>query len=185
LQISPLKIRPFLQKNRGPTEIILRICTPFSRFSGFSQSQALDLQPQAAIQPLQKKSCLKHYRRFFDCSRMCHNRRVNVELTGRNEGSAGWTAVKRRQPSLTMKSENPQRPYPSHFIPFVPSVPSVFSPRVDQTARTLAQIKPNQTQSNPIKVKTRSQQGLIRPEDGPNRQFLPLPVPGWTLNFEP
>jgi hypothetical protein len=39
--------------------------------------QALDLQPQAPIQPLQKKSCLKHYRRFFVCSGMCHHRRVN------------------------------------------------------------------------------------------------------------
>jgi hypothetical protein len=106
LQITPLKFRPFWQENRGPTEIILRICTPFPGFSGFSQLQAFDLQPQAPIQPLQKKSCLKHYRRFFGCSGMCHDRRVNVEMTGRNEGCAGsafakasarqrWTAVKR------------------------------------------------------------------------------------------
>ena len=27
---------------------------------------------------------------------MCHNRRMNVEMTGRNEGCEGWTAAKRQ-----------------------------------------------------------------------------------------
>jgi hypothetical protein len=142
LQISPLKIRPVWQENRGPTEIILRICTRFSGFPGFSQSQALDLQPQAAIQPLQKKSYLKHYRRFFGCSGMCHHRRVNVEMTGRNEGCAGWMAVKRRQP-IMMKSENPQRPYPSHW-----SHPSFLHALIKPPGHWPGSnpIKPNQTQ---------------------------------------
>jgi hypothetical protein len=57
---------------------------------------------QRRSNPLSKKSCQKHYRRFFVRSRTCHNRRVNVEATGRNRGCQGWTAVK-RQPALRAK----------------------------------------------------------------------------------
>jgi hypothetical protein len=69
---------------------------------GFCQSQAIAFQQQAAIPPLQKKSCQKHYRRFFVRFGLCHNRRMNVEMAGRNEGCKGWTAVK-RQPALRAK----------------------------------------------------------------------------------
>jgi len=146
LQITPLKFRPFWQENRGPTEIILRICTPFPGFAGFSQSQALDLQPQAPIQPLQKKSYQKHYRRFYGRSRMCHHRRMNVEMTGRNRGFAGWMAVKRRQPGLMMKSEIPQRPHPSHRSHW--SHPSFLDALIKPGNHSAASwsIKPNQTQ---------------------------------------
>ena len=34
----------------------------------------------------------------------------------------------------------------------------------------------------PTLLKTGFRQGVIGPEGGPNRQFLPLLVPGWTLN---
>jgi hypothetical protein len=64
--------------------------------------QPIAFQRQATPQPLQIKSCLKHYRRFFVSSRMCHHHRVNVEMTGRNEGCAGWTGM-RCPPALRAK----------------------------------------------------------------------------------
>jgi hypothetical protein len=73
------KKRGVLQKNGGPTEIISHFFSRFFGFWGFPPSQAVAFQPQAAIRPLQKKSCLKTYRRFSVRSGMCHNRRVNVE----------------------------------------------------------------------------------------------------------
>jgi hypothetical protein len=83
-----LKIRAILQKNGGPTEIILHFFSRFSGFSGFSLSQAIAFQCHPAIQPLQKKSCLKSYRRFFVRFGMCHNRRMNDEkFDGRWAGS--------------------------------------------------------------------------------------------------
>jgi hypothetical protein len=179
LQITSLKIRPVLQKNGGPTENISHFFSRFSGFSEFFPLQAVLYEQQAAIQPLSKKSCQKHYRRFCGFSRMCHNRRVNVEMTGRNDGCAGWMAVKRRQPGLLMKSENPQCLYPSHR-----SHPSFLHALIKPPGHWPGSnpIKPNQTQSNPIKVKTGFQQGLTGPAGGPNRQFLPLPLPGWTFN---
>jgi hypothetical protein len=39
--------------------------------------------------------------------------------------------------------------------------------------------------SNPINLKICFHHGLIGPEGGPNRQFLPLPVPAWTLLAAP
>ncbi len=74
----------FLQKNRGPTEIILHFFLYFPCFLGSFSLLPLAPQPLAPLQPLPKKSCLKTYRRFFVPSVMGHNRRVNVELTGRN-----------------------------------------------------------------------------------------------------
>ena len=91
-----------MQKNRGPTENILHLFSRFSGFSRFFPSQPIAFQAQAAAKTLQNKSYLKSYRRFFVRSGMCHNRRVNVEMTGRNQGSAGWTAVKGR-PALRAK----------------------------------------------------------------------------------
>jgi hypothetical protein len=88
-----------LQKNRGIREIILHFFSRFSAFSGFSPSQAIALQGQASLQPLQNKSYLKSYRRFSACPTLCHNRRMKVELTGRSEGCRGWTAMKRRSAS--------------------------------------------------------------------------------------
>jgi hypothetical protein len=84
------KKRAILQKNRGPTEIILHFFSRFFGFSRFFASQAIAFQRQAAVRPLQKKSYQKHYRRFFVPSGMCHNRRMNVEMTDRNEGCGGW-----------------------------------------------------------------------------------------------
>jgi hypothetical protein len=68
-----------LQKNGGPTENILHFFSRFSDLLGFCPLQAIAFQQQAAIQPLQKKSYQKHYRRFFVCSAICHNRRMNDE----------------------------------------------------------------------------------------------------------
>jgi hypothetical protein len=90
------KKEPVLQKNGGPTEIILHFFPSFSVLSGFSPSQALASEPLAPIRPLPKKSCQKHYRRFFVHSGMCHNPRMKVETTGRNAGCEVWTAIRRR-----------------------------------------------------------------------------------------
>jgi hypothetical protein len=96
LQISPPKTRPFLQENGSLREIILHFFLRFFCFLGFFPLQAIAFQPQAAFQPLPKKSCQKHYRRFYVCSRMCLNGVVKVEMTGRNVGCQGWTVAKRR-----------------------------------------------------------------------------------------
>jgi hypothetical protein len=72
-----LKNQALLQKNRGPTEIILHFFLYFPCFLGFIPPQAIAFQPQAMIRPLQKKSYQKHYRRFFVRSGMCQNRRMN------------------------------------------------------------------------------------------------------------
>ena len=69
-----------LQRNGGLREIILRFFSPFSGFPGLFQSQPIAFQGQAAIRPLQKKSCQKHYRRFSVRSKMCHNRRVSERM---------------------------------------------------------------------------------------------------------
>ena len=107
LQIPSLKIRPLLQtcppqlgerrrKNRSPTEIILHFFSRFLGFLRFLPLQAIAFQRQAATQPLQKKSCLKTDGRFSLRPGLCHDRRMNVERTGRNEGCGGRTVLKRR-----------------------------------------------------------------------------------------
>jgi hypothetical protein len=102
LPIPPFKIRPFLQKKRGRTQEKRHFFLRFPCFLGFCALQAVAFQGQAAIQPLQKKSCLKTDGRFSVCSGMCHNRRMTVEMTGRNEGCEGCAAAKRR-PALRAK----------------------------------------------------------------------------------
>jgi hypothetical protein len=84
LQTMPLfkahfgrKNRAILQKIGGFWEIIFHFFLHFPCFLGFCQSQAIAFQSQAAIQPLPKKSCQKHSRRFFVRFGMCHNRRMN------------------------------------------------------------------------------------------------------------
>jgi hypothetical protein len=67
------------QKNRGLTGNISHFFSSFSGFSGFFPLQVLLYEQQAAIQPLQKKSCLKTDGRFSVRSGICHNRRVKVE----------------------------------------------------------------------------------------------------------
>jgi hypothetical protein len=84
LQITrPIKVRferenqAILQKNGGPTKTILHFFLCFPCFLGFFPLQPVVFQPQAAVPPRQKKSCQKHYRRFFVRSAMCQNRRMN------------------------------------------------------------------------------------------------------------
>jgi len=93
------KKEAFLQKKVGSTEIILHFFSRFLVLWGFFPLQTIGWQPLTAIRPLQKKSCLKTYRRFFVRSGMCLNGVVKAVLAGRNDGCEGWTAVKRR-PSL-------------------------------------------------------------------------------------
>jgi hypothetical protein len=95
LQIPPLKIRPFRQKNRGPTENISHFFSRFYGFFGLFPLQVFDLQPPTTVETLQKKSCPKTDGRFSLPSKMCHNRPVTVEMTGRNEGCERWTAANR------------------------------------------------------------------------------------------
>ncbi len=71
------KIEAVLQKNGGPTEIILHFFSRFPGFLGCFPLQAIAIQPQAPLRPLQEKSCQKTYHRFFVHSALCHNRRVN------------------------------------------------------------------------------------------------------------
>ncbi len=89
-----LKKEAILQKNGGPTEIILHFVLRFPCFLGFVPSQAVALQRPAPIQPLPKKSCLKTDGRFSLPSGICHNHRVKVETTGWDEGCEGWTVIK-------------------------------------------------------------------------------------------
>jgi hypothetical protein len=91
LRIPGPKIRPILQKNGGIREIILHFFLRFSGFLGFFPLQVIAFQRKAAIQPLQKKSCLKTYRRFSVRSAMCHNRRMKV---GNNNWKTGQKAEK-------------------------------------------------------------------------------------------
>ena len=105
-----------LQKNEGPTEIILHFFSRFSGFSGFFPLQAIAVQRQAAIQPLQKKSYLKTYRRFFVRSGICHNRRMRVENIN---WKTGRRAEKRRQENFL----------PSCFCPYV------FACKVEDASR--------------------------------------------------
>jgi len=105
LQTMPLprlrfwpKNRALLQKNRGPTEIIFHFFLRFPSFWGLSPLQPIASQRPATNQPLRKKSCQKHYRRFFVRSRLCHHRRVNVEMTGRNQRCKGRTTLYRHPP---------------------------------------------------------------------------------------
>jgi len=88
-----------LQKNRGPTENILHFFSRFSGFSRFFPSQPIAFQAQAAAKTLQNKSYLKSYRRFSVRPAMRHNRRMKVEMTGRNQGRQGPTSGQ-RQPDL-------------------------------------------------------------------------------------
>jgi hypothetical protein len=90
------KNEPVLQKNEGPTEIILHFFLCFSGFLGLFPLQPLVSEPLAPAQLLPKKSCQKHYRRFFARSGMCLNGAVKVGQSGRKEGCPEWTAVKRR-----------------------------------------------------------------------------------------
>jgi hypothetical protein len=92
------KNRGVLQKNGGFTDIILHVILRFPCFVGFLSLQAIDFQRQAALPLLQKKSYLKSYRRFSARPAMCHNRRMKVEMTDRNEGCEGWAALKCRAP---------------------------------------------------------------------------------------
>ena len=100
-QIPPPEICPFLQEYRGFQEIILRFFQFFAFFGTFPVASS-DLQLPTTIQPLQKKSCQKTDGRFSIPSGICHNRRMDVEMTYRIEGCKGWTLVKHR-PSLRAK----------------------------------------------------------------------------------
>jgi hypothetical protein len=87
------KIKAVLQKNRGLLENILHFFSRFPGFLGFFPLQSVASQGQAAIKTLQKKSCLKTYRRFFVRSGLCHNRPMNGRIVhwemGREKPTAG------------------------------------------------------------------------------------------------
>jgi hypothetical protein len=77
---NPHEQDPLLQKNGGPAEIILHFFSHLPCFVGFLPLQAPDFTRHALIRPLQKKSRLKTYRRFFVRPAMCHNRRMNGRI---------------------------------------------------------------------------------------------------------
>jgi hypothetical protein len=117
LEISNLQTMPFkqacfwrknraiLQKNGGLTEIILHFFLRFFCFLGLFPLQLVVSEQQAPVSPLQKKSCLKSYRRFFERSGICHNRRMNDEkfngtwaaTTPRGGDRPGYAGSKDRQ----------------------------------------------------------------------------------------
>jgi len=159
LQISALRRRCFclknraiLQKNGGPTEIILHFFSCFPGFSGFIALQAVDFQQQAAVPSLQKKSYQKHYRRFFVRPGICLNGVVKVGQSGRNQGCAGWTAAKRR-PALCANRfgvRNDSSAF-GHGRACTPCAPApVCAPKPVGVSGV------NQTQSNPIKNQSQS-----------------------------
>jgi hypothetical protein len=81
-----------LQKNGGFREIILHFFLRFPCFLGLCPSQPIASQPQAAIQPLPKKSCLKTYRRFFGLPALCHNRAMSTKkLNHKNKNETSKT----------------------------------------------------------------------------------------------
>ena len=69
----------------------------FFAFLGFFALQAIDSQELAGPEPLQKKSCLKTSRRFFDFRELWHNHRheyENDEIMGRNKEKMGrWNKI--------------------------------------------------------------------------------------------
>jgi hypothetical protein len=73
--------------------------------------QSVASQGQAAIKTLQKKSCLKTYRRFFVRSGLCHNRPMNGKTVqwemGREKPAAGLRADAARPSSAA--SSIPER----------------------------------------------------------------------------
>jgi hypothetical protein len=97
LQISPRKIRPLWQQNRGFRWNILHFFSCFFTSLGFIPPQAIASQGSASIQPLQKKSCRKTYGRFFVFSicatmeAMMNNDHANVRkfLSQETEKSRG------------------------------------------------------------------------------------------------
>ena len=105
LQIPSFKIRLFWQEKRGFAKIISHFFSRFSSFSAFLSLQPVALQRQAAVRPLQKKSCLKHYRRFFVSPAMCHSRRMNVGTNGKT-GSTESTGFRTRIHPFPILSKN-------------------------------------------------------------------------------
>ena len=64
----------------------------FSHFSGILRLQVIAVQYFADFGTLQKKSCLKTSRRFFDFRELCHNRPMNYEndeIMGRKKEKMG------------------------------------------------------------------------------------------------
>ena len=157
LQIPPPKIRPSWQENRGSQKIISRICTRFSVFSGFSQLQAFDLQLQAPTRPHQKKSCLKHYRRFYGSSRMRHNRRVSERMF--NPPPSGRDAAIVAEPSRLCSAtlqftfiETTARPaWSRRLVPPKPGDGGSVA-ETDRTPSFASFAKPSATQPLPLSV---------------------------------
>jgi hypothetical protein len=153
LQIETLKEVRFgpkkeavLQKNGGPTEIILRFFLCFSDFSGFFPSQAVAFQRQAAIPLLPKKSCLKTYRRFFVRSRMCHNRPMNDE---KFNGQWAGRIPRHRDSAANVGSKGPEFTRP----------PAAIQTRIDPAAKCNSAL-PNCSQYKPVQVSTSEYQKM-------------------------
>jgi hypothetical protein len=67
------------QKNEGSALKKIHFFLCFFSFSGIFVAQTVEVQAQPPTGPLQKKSCLKTYGRFFRFWEMWQNRRVNVK----------------------------------------------------------------------------------------------------------
>jgi hypothetical protein len=88
-----------LQKNRHPTETILHFFSRFFGFGGLLPSQPLAFQPNAPIPPLQKKSCQKHYCRFFAFPPSCHHRPMKIKCSHRKTKNHSATVSALSDPS--------------------------------------------------------------------------------------
>jgi hypothetical protein len=79
----------FCRKTRGSGKLFNTFARIFSVFLGILAWQIIAFQCLAAIRPLQKKSYLKTYGRFFGFSNLCQNRGVNVaeKTAGRKMGA--------------------------------------------------------------------------------------------------
>jgi hypothetical protein len=141
-------------------------------FTGFWDCLALQVvvyESQAAAGHLQNKSCLKTYRRFFVRSRMCLNKPVKVEMTGRDEG-CGRCAAPRAAALLSRNhavARDRGRDEGLNVAPIAPIAP--ISPQ--GLIGTGLSIKANQSQSKLIKANQSETCGSKRhPAPFPSRQ---------------
>jgi hypothetical protein len=91
----------------------------FSSFLGLFPSQPVVSRQLASAHPLPRKSCQKHYRRFFVRSALCHNQGMNERTvqweTGRQSIASvtdGRDGSPSRPPVLAGAVASARRPYP-------------------------------------------------------------------------
>ena len=100
---------------------------------------------------------------------MCHNRGVNVERTGRNEGCQGWTTIKcpPALPAQRVGARNDRSAHPAG--------------KRRGRARISEPCQPFRCRSHPIKVKNADQSDAQPPANLPASQACPPSCPAMAL----